>query len=158
MFHSSSPLKQAKKRARSKRDFKIEKQSPLWKFTFGWKSILFIMISWDPSIKKKVNYLSCIEGKKGVCKTFVAFNDSVQQLFLYYKISFMKKLGPTSLTNILFQVQINLFELESYHLLMEYPEGVMCHCWHSYQLHWSLTVYISHDGYWQRAYQKFLVA
>ena len=50
----------------SKRDSNIEKQ-PLYKnFTISSKSVHFIMIGWDPWIKKRVNYLYCIEGKGGM--------------------------------------------------------------------------------------------
>ena len=45
-----------------KRDFTIEKQSPLKDFPMGLKSPHCIMIGLDPIIKKWVNYLSCIEG------------------------------------------------------------------------------------------------
>ena len=52
----------------AKRDFTIEKQSPYnYKaMTIGGKSLLFIMIGWDPWIKERVNYLSCMLGEGGI--------------------------------------------------------------------------------------------
>ena len=65
-----------------------QRNNPLYKdFTIGWNSIRFIMIGWDPPIRKRVNYLSCMEGER-VWKIFDIFHNSTRSLFLYYKISF----------------------------------------------------------------------
>ena len=64
-----------------------QRNNPLYKnFTFWWKSIHFVMIGFDPWIKKSINYLSCIEGK-GEWKKFGEFHNSTRQLFLYFIIS-----------------------------------------------------------------------
>ena len=68
---------------------------------FGWKYLHFIKICWDPWIKKRLNYLSCMEGK-GVWKTFAVYHNSTLQLFLYCKISFVD-------INILSEHNLNLF-------------------------------------------------
>ena len=57
----------------------------------GWNSIHFIMIDWDPWIKKGVNYCSCIESKV-VWSTFNVFLNSTRPLFLYCKISIFMSL------------------------------------------------------------------
>ena len=50
----------------SKIDSIIENQFPLQGFQhFGWNTPQFIMIGWHPRIKKRINYLSCLEWKRG---------------------------------------------------------------------------------------------
>ena len=45
-----------------KREYTIEKQSLYKDFTIGSKSLPFIMFGLDYWIKKRVDYLTCIEG------------------------------------------------------------------------------------------------
>ena len=47
-----------------------------------------ILIGWDPWIKKRVIYLSFIEGK-GCWKKFTLLQKMPQYLLIYYKISFL---------------------------------------------------------------------
>ena len=51
--------------------------------------INFIMIGWDPWIKKRDNYLSCIEGKV-TWKTFGIYHNSTRQLFSIIKYLLFK--------------------------------------------------------------------
>ena len=70
---------------------KFKKNNPLYKdFTIGWKSVHFTVIGWVPWIKKGVDNLSSIQGK-GVWLIFGLFNNSMRQLFLYYRIYFGMK-------------------------------------------------------------------
>ena len=49
-----------------------------------------IVIYWYHWIKKRINYLSCIEGKRGgVWKTFTVLHKMQRYLLIYYKISFI---------------------------------------------------------------------
>ena len=52
-------------------------------------SILYRVIDWDPRIKKKGYYLSCLEGK-GVWKTFIVLHKMPRYLLIYYEVSFSK--------------------------------------------------------------------
>ena len=53
------------------------------------KSRPFIVTGWDPWSKKRVNYLSCIEGK-GVLETFTVVNKIKLYLLIYYELSIDK--------------------------------------------------------------------
>ena len=69
-----------------KRDSIIEKQSSLYITIHHWLNVHPLYHDWLRSwIKKRVKYLSCIEGK-GVWKTFDLFHNSARHLFLYYEI------------------------------------------------------------------------
>ena len=48
------------------------------------------MIGWDVSIKKRINYLRCIEGKGGLIDICV-LHKIPHYLILYYKISFKER-------------------------------------------------------------------
>ena len=54
------------------------------------KSQTLILIGWYPWSKKRVNYLSCIEGKvEGVVKIYRVVHKKLRYLLIYYNISFV---------------------------------------------------------------------
>ena len=63
--------------------FTLEKQSSSLGFQHWLKSNHFIKIRWYPWIKKRVNYLSCREGK---FMTIAVFHNSTLQLIFYLMI------------------------------------------------------------------------
>ena len=75
---------------KEKRDFTIEKQSLYEDFTIWWN---FFPFSWLSEIleliKRLIIWFGC-KGIIGVSKTFTVFNTLTRQLFLYFKISFVK--------------------------------------------------------------------
>ena len=48
-----------------------------------------MIIGWEPKIKKRVNYLRCIEGKGVYERHFGVFHNLTRQLFLYHRIIFV---------------------------------------------------------------------
>ena len=62
----------------NKRDFTIDRQSFFIRIAplHGWKSLYFIMIGWNPWIKKMVNNLSCGGGLKDIFLYFIIQRNS----------------------------------------------------------------------------------
>ena len=52
------------------------------------------MIGWDPWVKKSVDYLGCKEGKGVMIDIYLCkYHNWMRQLFLFYKISFERKVN-----------------------------------------------------------------